>query len=93
MPGSQLTGFLALHASNGERKGPEPRFRDVSLALDTAPVLAGFQQSQRGIYPLDRFIFDLNERQLDVFLNVDVSHFPFVESADGSRTSPLCSHV
>ena len=89
MPGSQLTGFLALHASNGERKGPEPRFRDVSSALDTLPVVAGFQPSQRGIDPLDRFILDLNERQLDVLLNVDIGHFPFVESADGGRSSPL----
>jgi hypothetical protein len=93
MPGSHLVGFLALQASNGERKGPQPRFRDVSSALDTASVLAGFKPSQRGIDPLDRFMLDLNERELDVFLNVDISHFPFVESADRGRSSPLCSHL
>ena len=91
-PGGRFTAFLAFHASNRERKGPQPRFRDVVSALDTAPVVARFQPRQRGIDSLNRFLFDLNERDLDVFLNIDIGDLSLVDDADCVWTCPFCSN-
>src|SRR5207237_5996925 len=86
-PGVQLTltlldGFLGLFAvltADGERQRPQALLGDFVAALEAIAVGALLQAGQRIVDFAERFRLHLNERALDVFLNIGFGAFDGVE--------------
>src|SRR4029453_16323290 len=63
-------GLLAVLAADGERQSTESLFGDFLAALEAISVVAVLEARQRVFYLVERLGLHLNERQLDVFLDV-----------------------
>jgi hypothetical protein len=64
--------FFAVFAANRERKGSQASFGDSVAALDTDAVGIFAEPPQRYVDLVRLFRLHLDQRELDVFLNVDL---------------------
>jgi len=84
-----LARFLAIQAPNGEWKGLQARGGNLFTTLGAAAVSAGIEAVERGINLSKRFELHLDERELEVLLNIDVRHLAVIERPDVVGGSPL----
>src|SRR5690242_11752200 len=65
-----LARLFAVLATNGERQGAQPRLRDLVAALEAISIRALVQAPARCFDLVQRLRLHLDERKLDVFLDV-----------------------
>ena len=75
--------LFAVLAADGEGQRPQARLADVLAALEAAPVGALLEALQRFVDALQRLGLHLDERELDVFLNVGFRRLHRVDDAGG----------
>jgi hypothetical protein len=75
----RLTSFFAVLATNREGKGSQAPFSDLVAALETDAVRVFVEPSQSDVDLVQRFRLHLDQRELDVFLNVDLGTLALVE--------------
>src|SRR5262245_45714837 len=68
--GSHLARFFAFLAAHRERQSPETLLRDFSTAVGTVSVGTFLETSQRVVDLRERFGLHLDQRKLDIFLNI-----------------------
>ena len=64
--------LFAVLAADRERQRPQARLGDFVAALEAQAVTAVFEPCERLVDLVERFRLHLDERQLDVFLDVDL---------------------
>jgi hypothetical protein len=67
-----LPPLLARLAAKRERQRSKPAFGDWPLALHTASVLARLEARERGVDASEDFYFHLQQREIDICLDVGV---------------------
>ena len=75
----RLTSFFAILATHREGKGSQAPFGDLVAALETVAVGVFVEPSQCHVDLVQRFRFHLDQRELDLFLDVDLGALALVE--------------
>ena len=70
--------LLALAATHGERKGAQTGPRDLFATRCTLAVDACFEPRDRLVEAAEGLGSHLDQCQLDVFLDINLRHFPIV---------------
>src|SRR5688572_19070785 len=70
-----FASFFAILAADRERQRAEPALGDLFPALEAVPEGALFQPAQRFLNLVERFRFHLDERELDLVLNIRFGTF------------------
>src|SRR6185369_136722 len=74
-----LTRFLTVLATHRERQRAQTRFSDFLTALEAITVGAFLEATQRRVDLGECLRLHLNERELDVFLNVDLGALALIQ--------------
>jgi len=77
-PIGRLTSFFTIPAPHCERKCAEARFGDLVAALEALTVGAIIETAERQVDLVQCFRFQLEQRELDLILDVDLGAFAFV---------------
>src|SRR5258708_5242685 len=89
----KLLGLLAVLAANCERKSPQPLFGNFIATLEAVAVAALFEPLQRVVDLVERFRLHLDERELDVFLDVVLRALAGVEHFGELVDFTRCANV
>ena len=71
--------FFTIPATYRERKRPQARFGNLFAALEAIAVAAVLETTQRRVDLVQRLRLHLDERELDVFLDVDLGAFALIQ--------------
>src|SRR5207237_9852677 len=74
-----LARLFAVLAANRERQRTQPRLGDFVAALEAVAVGPFLQTTERLVDLVERLRLHLDERELDVFLDVDLGALALVE--------------
>ena len=74
-----LPGLLAVLAADGERQRTKALFRDLLAAVEAVAVIALLETHERVVDLVERLGLHLDERELDVFLDVGFGALDGVE--------------
>src|SRR5215212_1382359 len=85
--------LLAVLAPDRERQRTEPLFGNLVTALEAVAVLPVFEPRQRLVDALQRLGLHLDQRELDVFLDVRFRAFARVEHVVHFQRVALRAHV
>ena len=86
---SALPGLFTVLAAHSKRQGAEPRLGDLITALETIAVRISFEPPKRLVDLVERLGLHLNQRKLDVLLDIDLGALAIVENV----TVPLGPNV
>ena len=93
-----LARLFAILAAHREGQRAQARLRDFVAALEAEAVTAVFETRERFVDLVERFRLHLDQRQLDVFLDVDfgglalIHHFVRLLRAVGADAANLPLH-
>lgn len=77
-----LARLLAVQAANREWQGLQAGGGNLVTTLGAAAVATGIQARERGVNLSEGFELHLDERKLEVLLNIDVRYLAIVERPD-----------
>src|SRR5881397_3808778 len=87
-----LLRFLTILTPNRERQRAESLFGDFLAALEAVPVVAVLEPRQGVVYLVERFRLHLNQRELDIFLDVGLRTLHRIEDLRLlAAPAPLCA--
>src|SRR6476661_6730741 len=88
-----LALLFAILAAHGERQRPEPPLRDFFSTLEAVPEGALFQAAQSLFDLVQRLRFHLDQRELDLVLNICFGALGGVQNPLGRAVGALGPHV